>query len=136
MLRHMSHLDPDLTGMEIASCGIGDWHVGQLPDERITDAAKTRGISLLSRAKQFQKSYFDTYDYILAADTEVLNDLFHDAKTTEHKSKVHLITAFSPCYKDQEIPDPYYMGGAAFDLVLDMLEDACEGFLLHLKKGP
>ena len=34
-------------------------------------------------------------------------------------------------YKNHdEIPDPYYGGATGFELVLDLLEDACEG-LMH-----
>jgi protein-tyrosine phosphatase len=28
-----------------------------------------------------------------------------------------------------EVPDPYYGGDKGFELVLDLLEDACEGLL-------
>ena len=30
------------------------------------------------------------------------------------------------------IPDPYYGGADGFELVLDLLEDACEGLLTSL----
>lgn len=29
----------------------------------------------------------------------------------------------------EEVPDPYYGGEAGFELVLDLLEDSCEGLL-------
>lgn len=32
------------------------------------------------------------------------------------------------------VPDPYYEGAGGFELVLDMLEDGCEGILAHLGK--
>lgn len=133
ILRHMTSQDPLFQAMEIASAGMGDWHLGQLPDERIRDAAKSRGIVLTSRAQHFKSVFFDNYDFILAADHEVLHDLHRLAVKPEHKAKVHLITAFSPSYKDEEIPDPFYEGKAAFDLVMDMIEDSCEGFLEHLR---
>ena len=31
-----------------------------------------------------------------------------------------------------EIPDPYYGGEEGFELVLDLLEDSCEGLLEEL----
>lgn len=133
ILRHVAQKDPLFQDITIRSCGIGDWHIGQLPDERMREAAKTRGITLTSRAAQFQPEFLDEYDYILAADHEVLKGLYQVAKNPEHKSKIQLITAFSGSYRGQEIPDPYCAGIAAFDLVLDMLEDSCEGFLEHLR---
>lgn len=135
VLRHMAAQDPELRNMHIRSCGMGSWYEGQLPDDRIRDAAKTRGIDLVSRAQLFDPKFLDEFDYIFAADHEVLHHLYRYAKTPQQKSKIHLFTAFSKCYPNQVIPDPFYQGDAAFDNVLDIIEDACEGFILHLKKN-
>lgn len=121
--REYSHIP-----LHVESCGIGSWHVGQLPDERMRHTAKRRGLTLTSRAQQFKPEFFDRFDYIFAADHEVMSELQKFAKTSPHKSKLHLMTAFSSCFKDQEVPDPYYQGEAGFEHVLDMLEDACQGF--------
>lgn len=131
ILKHLVQKDPSLH-IEVESCGIGDWHLGQGPDQRILAASKLRGIVLTSRAKQFQTHFLDQFDYLLVADREVLKYLYHYAKTPEQKAKIVLMTEFSPAYQGQEIPDPYCEGEGAFDLVLDMLEDACEGLLVHL----
>jgi protein-tyrosine phosphatase len=32
------------------------------------------------------------------------------------------------------VPDPYYGGKTGFEDVLDLVEDACEGLILHVKK--
>lgn len=119
----------------IESCGLGDWHKGKLPDERMREAAKKRGVLLTSRAQKFDPLFFDRFDLILVADKKILNELYHHATTPEEKSKIHFITHFSPCYRDHEIPDPYYEGEAGFEHVLDMIEDACEGLIAHLKSG-
>lgn len=132
MLRHLaakSNLD-----IEVRSSGMGDWHIGHFPDERMRDASKARGITLSMRAQKFHPKFFDEFDYILAADKEVLRDLYRVATNPEHKAKIHMITAFSPVYKDEEIPDPYYQGNGAFNLVLDMLEDSCEGLIEEIRK--
>lgn len=34
------------------------------------------------------------------------------------------------------VPDPYYGGKEGFELVLDLLEDACEGLLADIVRGP
>ncbi len=133
ILQRMAAEDLAISDLNIESCGLGDWHIGQLPDERMRKAAETRGFILTSRAQLFQPSFFDKFDYILAADNEILHHLQRHASTPEHKAKVHLITAFSSRYQNQEIPDPYYGGDAAFDFVLDIIEDSCEGLLIHLK---
>jgi protein-tyrosine phosphatase len=32
------------------------------------------------------------------------------------------------------VPDPYYGGANGFEAVLDLVEDACEGLILHVKE--
>jgi protein-tyrosine phosphatase len=39
------------------------------------------------------------------------------------------MTDFRKKYNYDEIPDPYYGGAEGFELVLDLLEDTCEGLL-------
>lgn len=133
ILRHRLSNEPSLRHIEVQSCGLGDWHLGRLPDLRIQEAALRRGISLTSRAQPFLLEFFDKFDLILTVDREVLNTLLQHAKTLEHKNKLHLITKFSTQFRDQDIPDPYYAGDGQFDYVLDMIEDACEGLIQYLK---
>jgi protein-tyrosine phosphatase len=133
ILRHLVQKESNLS-VHVESCGIGDWHVGQSPDIRTQETAKARGIILTSRAKQFQKEFFDQFDYILVADKEVLAFLYQYAQSTEQKAKIMLMTQFSSIYQGQEVPDPYYQAGGAFELVLDILEDSCVGLLEHIRK--
>lgn len=131
LLKHLVRQSPDLN-IEVESCGIGDWHIGQPPDWRMQEASTSRGIALTSKAQQFQSHFFDRFDYILASDKEVLRDLYHYAKTPQEKAKIALMTEFSTDYKGQEVPDPYYEGTGMFELVLDILQDACEGLIDHI----
>ncbi|WP_232086062.1 low molecular weight protein-tyrosine-phosphatase [Candidatus Protochlamydia amoebophila] len=132
ILRHFAKKEPDLA-FHIESCGMGDWHVGHSPDVRMQEAAKSRGIILTSQAQQFQKEFFNRFDYILVADKEVLESLYQHAKSTEQKSKIMFMTEYSQFYQGQEVPDPYYQPGGAFELVLDILEDSCVGLLNHIR---
>jgi len=120
------------SNFEVESCGIGDWHVGSAYDYNIQEVSRMRGIPLKGTAKQFKLDYLNSFDYIMAADTEVLKILYQHSSTTEQKSKIHLMTAFSPLYKDEDVPDPYCRGGAAFEQVYDIIEDACKGLLNHI----
>lgn len=120
--------------VKVSSCGIGDWHVGDLADERMIAAAGGRGYVIAKRAEQFKPRFLDEYDIVLASDKEVIEELYHYARSTTHKDKVHLITAFSPTYKGEAVPDPYYEGAAVFQEVIDILEDSCEGLLQHISK--
>lgn len=133
VLRHMAAKE-SLNELSIESCGLGSWHIGQLPDERMQIASKNRGIHLNSRAQLFTHAFYSRFDLILAADKQILNDLLQNVPQPKYKDKIHLITHFSVCYQDEEIPDPYYQGDAGFEQVLDMIEDSCQGILEHLKK--
>jgi protein-tyrosine phosphatase len=135
VLKHFAQRNAGQFQLHVESCGLGDWHLGNLPDQRMREAAKNRGIILTSRAQTFHSSFFDRFDMILAADHKVLNEIYRWSRTPDHKAKVHLITHFSKCYPNVEIPDPYYEGESGFEHVLDMIEDACEGILESLKKS-
>jgi protein-tyrosine phosphatase len=54
---------------------------------------------------------------------KVLPATGHDVK------KIHKMTDYSKEWRYTEVPDPYYGGDEGFELVLDLLEDACEGLL-------
>lgn len=118
--------------IHIESSGLGDWHVGSLADERTRNSASKRGFVLCSRAKKFEEKDFDEFDYILAADNKVLHHLQKFADL-EQKAKLSLFTKYSSAFPNKEVPDPFYGGEEAFENVLDILEDACEGFIAHLK---
>jgi protein-tyrosine phosphatase len=119
--------------LHVESRGLGDWHLGQLPDVRMREAAGNRGVLLASRAKKIDMSDFDNFDYILVADQKILTELYRHAHNPEHKAKIHLMTHYSPCYKEQPVPDPYYEGDAGFEHVLNMLEDSCQGLISHIR---
>lgn len=121
--------------IQIASCGIGSWHVGQPPDHRIRQAAADRGVTLNTKAKPFTSNFLEEYDYIMASDPEVMSHLLTFAKHPDQKAKIHLMTAFGKAFKGLDVPDPFYEGPAAFEHVLDVLEDACLGLLENISKG-
>ena len=131
IMRHLGEKH-HLKDLHVESCGMGDWHVGHLPDERMQSAAKVRGFVLQSRAKKFDQAFFQNFDYILAADHHVLHDLYSKAATPENKAKIHLMSDYSQTYRGQDIPDPYYDGVGGFETVLDMIEDCCESLLKHI----
>ena len=49
--------------------------------------------------------------------------------------KICRMTDFCRRHPDRTyVPDPYYEGREGFELVLDMLEDGCEGLLADLER--
>lgn len=114
----------------IDSAGTGGWHVGKPADQRMQKHAEKRGFRLTSLGRQFDPDTdFDEFDLIIAMDDENVNDLKELARNSEDIRKIHKMTDFSKEWRYTEVPDPYYGGEEGFELVLDLLEDACEGLL-------
>ena len=131
VLRHYAEIKN--IDLHVESCGLGDWHQGQLPDERMRKTAQSRGIVLSSRAQAFKKEFFDKFDLILAADQAVIDELHKWAKIPEYKAKIQLMTKFSKEHHGKEVPDPFYHEMPVFEQVMDMIEEACNGILEHLE---
>lgn len=117
--------------INVDSCGLGWYHLGEHPDRRVFETAKKRGITIDHRAHQFEEKFFDEFDYIFAVDSEVVEQLKVQAKTEAHKKKIHLATAFSKKHKNQPISDPYYLS-SGFEEIMDLIFDSCEGILNHI----
>ena len=56
------------------------------------------------------------------------------APDLEGRAKVHRMVEFLQDLEHDYVPDPYYGGDAGFQLVIDILEDACEGLLHKLER--
>jgi protein-tyrosine phosphatase len=122
--------------IEIDSAGTGDWHVGDAPDARATEAAGRRGIVLEGAARQVRPSDFEEYDLLLAADRENVEHLRAIAPSREAREKVRLLREFDPASggaPDLDVPDPYYGGPDGFEDVLDLVEAACRGLLAEVR---
>ncbi|GAB4131034.1 MAG: low molecular weight protein-tyrosine-phosphatase [Raineya sp.] len=122
----------DLQGfIEVDSAGTAAYHVGEFPDPRTRQVAEKNGIILTHRARQFVKSDFDEFDYILAADKSNLNHL-KMLQSTPSKAKLHLIRDWEG--KNLEVPDPYYGTMKDFEEGFQILRKALILFLEDLRK--
>ncbi len=114
----------------IDSAGIGGWHVGDLPDKRMRVHARPRGYELTHRARKVTASDFDEFDLIVGMDAGNIDDLNSLAATIEQQDKVVMMGDYIRRYPNYDhVPDPYYEGSEGFELVLDLLEDACDNLL-------
>jgi protein-tyrosine phosphatase len=50
------------------------------------------------------------------------------------KDRLGLFLQYAQRHQEREVPDPYYGGADGFEQVLDMVEDAAEGLLQHLRR--
>jgi protein-tyrosine phosphatase len=118
----------------ISSAGTGNWHIGNLPDERMRQTAQSKGIKLESRAQQFQSKDFNRFNLILAMDYSNLIRLSEIAPSSLPPDKLMLFRSFDPeSNDDQDVPDPYYGGAKGFEEVYSMVKRTCPPLLDYIK---
>lgn len=116
------------------SAGTISAHVGEQADSRMLEHASRRGYKVDSIARKFNPIVdFDAFDYIIAMDESVESDLQRLTRNADDSEKIYRMTDFSSSTKYSGVPDPYYGGSSGFEVVLDILEDSCEGLLEHLR---
>ena len=119
----------------IDSAGMYGWHEGELPDNRMRKHASRRGYQLISHSRPIKYDDFEQFDLIIGMDDNNIQDLKRMAPNRESQQKIRRMTDFCRTHTADCVPDPYYGGASGFELVLDLLEDACEGLLDKLKKN-
>lgn len=118
----------------IDSCGTAAYHIGKSPDPRSIQAAAQRDIDIsYLQARQVEVSDFDKFDYMMAMDESNLENLKR-LQPNNSKAQVGLLMEFATKIQGTEVPDPYYGGKDGFELVLDLLEDACSALLDHIRE--
>lgn len=118
----------------IDSVGTHDYHIGDPPDQRTQRAASQRGYDMsMLRGRQVEVADFTRFDYVLAMDNANMAILYRLCPK-EQRDRLGLFLEYAQHHKQREVPDPYYGGEDGFERVLDMVEDAAEGLLLHLRK--
>ena len=118
--------------VSVSSAGTHSYHVGEAPDPRSIAAARRRGIDLSDlRASVVSPQRVQQADLVLAMDDRNLSHLRRLAPSQD-LAKIHLLTAFASLPHHNEVPDPYYGADDGFETVLDLVEDACRGLLVHV----
>ena len=126
-------LDPFFEDLEIESGGTSTAHTGEFADFRMREHASKRGYKLEKKARRFTEDDLIQYDYILAMDQSNVDHIIKMDKYADLSKKLFLMTSFCSKYEGSDIPDPYYGEKEGFDNVLDILEEAVDGFRLKIK---
>lgn len=110
---------------------------GERADARAQACARQHGYDLSDlRSRPVIASDFDSFDLLLAMDAHNESHLRRHCPPP-HQQRVRRLTEFclhphSPAVR--EVPDPYYSNAQGFEQVLALLEDACDGLLLHVQQ--
>lgn len=113
----------------VDSAGMHGYHEGELPDSRMRMHGAGRGYKLISRSRPVKAADFYDFDLIIGMDDSNISALRSKAPDVESLEKIHRMMDYSTNKEFDHVPDPYYGGAAGFTLVLDLLEDACNGLL-------
>ena len=118
----------------IDSAGTGGYHIGDLSDSRMRVHARRRGYELTHICRQVRASDFDDFDIIIGMDAANIRNLKRMAPTVEAEQKIVPMARYlTIATRYDHIPDPYYEGAEGFELVLDLLENACANLLDDLR---
>lgn len=129
------HLADAGLDIEIASCGTGNWHVGEQADSRMRAAAAKAGYELEThRARQLQANDFERYDLLLAMDSNNLRDM---QRVSEGKAsdRLALFLEWAGAMPPRDFPDPYYEELTAFTQSVALAERGVQGLIERLRSG-
>ena len=118
----------------VDSAGTSGLHTGERPDSRMYETAKTFDLNIDDlTSRKFVVQDFDTFDIIYAMDSSNYSNILALARTTEDKSKVHLILNELYPNKNMAVPDPYYGGEQGFIDVYNLLNEATDKIIEKIK---
>ena len=118
--------------VSVDSAGTHAWHAGSPPDSRSLAHAQRRGYDLSAlRARAVSPADFERFDFILAMDWDNLS-LLEEQCPLQYRTKLGRMTEHCRQHQTDVVPDPYQGGAVGFEHVLDLVEDACDGFVAFL----
>ncbi len=133
VLRHLVREAGLEDTVQIDSAGTLDYHVGSPPDHRSQAHAQRRGYDLSGlRARQVNVRDFERFDLILAMDWQNYGEL-QDMCPPQLYPKIRRLMEFAPPGISDVVSDPYTGGPQGFERVLDHVEQACRGLLVHIR---
>jgi len=117
----------------VDSAGTAGYHIGNPPDLRMIQTAKSNGIDISDlRARQFNTKDFTAFDRIYVMDQSNYNNVLRLASTNADRQKVYLLLDHLYPNKQLEVPDPYYGNQSDFDAVFTLVNEATEALISDL----
>lgn len=118
--------------LQIDSAGTIAYHAGESADSRMKRHAIQRNYYLTSVSRPIVDRDFVDFDMIIGMDDANIADLKLMVSSDAYLNKISKMTDYCNQFVEDFVPDPYYGGSDGFELVLDLLEDACSGLLDHI----
>lgn len=120
----------------VDSAGIIDYHEGELPDSRMRAHARKHGYELTHRSRPILPEDFHKFNLIVAMDNRNYDKLqrMAYAEGVDESIVVKMADYLQHHPEHKSIPDPYYGTERDFELVIELLEDACQNLLHTLEQ--
>lgn len=110
----------------VDSAGTANFHIGRAPDSRSILTAKKNGLDISNqKARQFSTLDLETFDHIFVMDLSNYHNVIKLAQNENQKAKVELILNYLFPGDNVDVPDPYYGLQNGFDMIYEMLDQAC-----------
>ncbi len=121
--------------IKLDSAGTSAYHAGETSDSRMMDHAQRRQVDITSISRQFIEADFKRFDKIIIMDGSNYTNVLRLDMSGQYKHKIHYMTEYcSDKFSSYtEVPDPYFGGEDGFEIVLDLLDDACRALFNSLK---
>ena len=109
---------------------------GSPADQRAVTVAAKRGYAMdLLRSRRLVDTDFADFDWVVAMDDDNLANL-RDLCPPESHDRLRLLLELAPRSDGvREVPDPYYGAENSFELVIDLLEPACEALVAQVMQA-
>jgi protein-tyrosine phosphatase len=121
--------------VEVDSAGTAGYHAGDLPDAGARAAGRRFVVEVGGRARRFERSDFERFDYVLAMDRANFDDLLELTGDESARQKLFLLRSFDPeSPAGASVPDPYYGDDEDFDDVVRICLAACTPLLERLRR--
>ena len=118
------------------SAGTAGYHEGEGAYPKMKKIALKRGHDLTSISRPVRpKRDFEDFDLIIGMDDQNIADLTRMAPDANSRAKIRKMTDYCTRLRHRSVPDPYYGDSSDYELVIDILEDACAGLIEVLTTG-
>lgn len=119
--------------VEVESSGTSAYHVGDHADRRMRSTAARHGVTIDHRSRQLEPGDLDSYDLLLAMDSENLRDIRRMRGARDATADIRLFREFDPVGPG-DVPDPYYGGPDGFETVFEMVDRTAEALVDEIRR--
>lgn len=118
--------------ISVDSSATSTWEIGNNPDHRTLANAKSHGILLEHKAKQFTSADYEIANYVLVMDKSNLENVkLLIGNSPDGYAKLQLFRTYDPLGMG-EVPDPYFGNASDFEQTYQIINRCAIGLFEHI----